>query len=396
MEQIALTGNEAIALGMKQINPDVVAAYPITPQTEAVQIFSQFIADGEIDTEFVTVESEHSAMSATVGAAAGGARSMTATSANGLALMFEIVYIAASTRLPIVMPVINRALSAPINIHCDHSDAMGVSNSGWIQLFGENAQNAYDNLIQAVRIAEHKQVKLPVMVNMDGFIISHAVENLKPLSDDDVQSFIGDYYPGRTLLDPDNPTTFGPLDLQDYYFEHKRQQVEGMEQAMKVILDVAKEYKDLTGREYGYFEKYKMDDAEIALIGLGSTMGTARVAVKELRENGIKAGLINLRLFRPFPAQALYEELKNISVLGVMDRADTFSLNGGQLFADIRNTMFDQENENMKIVNYIYGLGGRDINVSDIKTIINQLVEIKDSNKKLKPADLVNYFGVRE
>ncbi|MFW5906572.1 MAG: transketolase C-terminal domain-containing protein, partial [Desulfobia sp.] len=301
---------------MKQINPDVVAAYPITPQTEAVQMFSQFVADGVVDTEFVTVESEHSAMSATVGASAGGARAMTATSANGLALMWEVVYIAASTRLPIVMPVINRALSGPINIHCDHSDAMGASSSGWIQLFGENARVVYDNLIQAVRIAEDERVRLPVMVNMDGFIISHAVENLQPLPDSDVRDFIGEYEPERTLLDPDQPTTFGPLDLQDYYFEHKRQQVDGMENALQVVAEVAKEYAELSGREYGYYSCYRLEDAEVALIGLGSTMGTARLAVDNLRQEGIKAGLCSLRLFRPFPAATLRETLGHPKVLG--------------------------------------------------------------------------------
>ncbi|MFW6308625.1 MAG: pyruvate ferredoxin oxidoreductase, partial [bacterium] len=203
---------------MKQINPGVVAAYPITPQTEIVQMFSQFVADGEVDSEFFTVESEHSAMSATVGAASGGVRAMTATSANGLALMFEVVYIAASMRLPVVMPVVNRALSAPINIHCDHSDVMAARDSGWIQLFGENAQQVYDNLIQAVRIAEDSRVRLPVMVNMDGFIISHAVENLRPLEDEQIKDFIGSYEPEYSLLDAESPVTFGPLDLQDYYF----------------------------------------------------------------------------------------------------------------------------------------------------------------------------------
>ena len=391
-EQIALTGNEALALAMKQINPDVVAAYPITPQTEVVQLFSQFVADGVVDTEFVTVESEHSAMSATVGASAGGARAMTATSANGLALMWEIVYIAASTRLPIVMPVVNRALSGPINIHCDHSDAMGARDSGWIQLFGENAQAAYDNVIQALRIAEHRDVMLPVMVNMDGFIISHAVENIKPLADQDIRDFIGEYQPAYSLLDPDQPTTYGPLDLQDFYFEHKRQQVDGLEHALEVVLDIGREFYQLTGRDYGYFEKYRLDDAEIALIGLASTMGTAREAVNNLRKEGIKAGLINLRLFRPFPVQALLEALQDIKVLGVMDRADTFSLNGGPLFGEIRNTLFDFGNK-IKIVNYIYGLGGRDINLSDLEGIFRQLLEVKE-NGKVK--QLVNYYGVRE
>ncbi|MFW5999628.1 MAG: transketolase C-terminal domain-containing protein [Halanaerobiaceae bacterium] len=379
---------------MKQINPDVVAAYPITPQTEAVQMFSQFVADGVVDTEFVTVESEHSAMSATVGASAGGARAMTATSANGLALMWEVVYIAASTRLPIVMPVINRALSGPINIHCDHSDAMGASSSGWIQLFGENARVVYDNLIQAVRIAEDERVRLPVMVNMDGFIISHAVENLQPLPDSDVRDFIGEYEPERTLLDPDQPTTYGPLDLQDYYFEHKRQQVDGMENALQVVDEVAKEYAELSGREYGYYSSYRLEDAEVALIGLGSTMGTARLAVDNLRQEGIKAGLCSLRLFRPFPAATLREALGHLKVLGVLDRADTFSLNGGQLYSDVRSALF-AEGGDLEIVNYIYGLGGRDIAVDDLEEIFRELLAKKDGGKK---ADLpeVNYYGVRE
>jgi pyruvate ferredoxin oxidoreductase alpha subunit len=391
-EQIALTGNEAMALAMKQINPDVVAAYPITPQTEIVQMFSQFVADGEVDTEFVTVESEHSAMSATVGAAAAGARAMTATSANGLALMWEIIYIAASTRLPVVMAVVNRALSGPINIHCDHSDAMGARDSGWIQLFGENAQAAYDNAIQAVKIAEDKDVMLPVMVNMDGFIISHAVENLQPLADEDVRDFIGEYHPEYTLLDPERPTTFGPLDLQDFYFEHKRQQVDGMEQALRVVKEVGREFKELTGREYGYLQKYRMEDAEIALIGLASTMGTARSAVDSMREQGYRMGLIDLRLYRPFPAEQLRNALKQIKVLGVMDRADTFSLNGGPLFGDIRNALYAYGGR-MKIVNYIYGLGGRDINVSDLKKIMSQLVAIYEGKE---PENPVTYYGVRE
>ncbi len=392
MEKVALTGNEVLALAMKQINPDVVAAYPITPQTEVVQLFSQFIADGEIDTEFVTVESEHSAMSATVGASAGGARAMTATSANGLALMMEIVYIAASTRLPIVMPVINRALSAPINIHCDHSDAMAARSSGWIQLFGENAQQVYDNTIQAVRIAEDSSVKLPVMVNMDGFIISHAVENLQPLAEEDVRKFIGEYKAERTLLDPEHPTTFGPLDLQDYYFEHKRQQVEGLENALRLIPEVADDYANLTGRKYGYLEEYKMEDAEIALMGLGSTMGTARVAVNNLREDGIKAGLISLRLYRPFPAEVVAQSLNNIKVLGILDRADDFSLNGGPLYADVKNALFAGMS-NIEVINYIYGLGGRDILVSDLEDILHQLQKINDNGQI---NNRINYYGVRE
>ncbi|HLV09702.1 MAG TPA: hypothetical protein VKY40_05810, partial [Halanaerobiales bacterium] len=388
-EQIALTGNETIALAMKQLSPDVVAAYPITPQTEAVQIFSQFVADGVVPTEFVTVESEHSAMSATVGAAAAGARAMTATSANGLALMWEILYITASLRLPVVMPVINRALSGPINIHCDHSDAMGARDSGWIQLFGENALAAYDNLIQAVRIAEHREVMLPVMVNMDGFIISHAVENIKPLADSDVQEFIGDYTPEYHLLDPERPVTFGPLDLQDYYFEHKRQQVDGMEKALRVVREIAEEYKELSGRGSTYFEEYRLEDAEMALIGLGSAMGTARVAVDNCRAQGLKAGLINLRLYRPFPGKELKEAIKGLDVIGVLDRAETFSLNGGPLFGDLRNILCDEDKQPQS-ANYIYGLGGRDINVSDFEQILKELQELREE-KQQKP--LINYYG---
>ena len=403
MEQIALTGNEVVALGMKQINPDVVAAYPITPQTEIVQLFSQFIADGEVDTEFITVESEHSAMSATVGASAGGVRAMTATSANGLALMFEVVYIAASMRLPVVMPVVNRALSAPINIHCDHSDAMACRDSSWIQLFAENSQQVYDNLIQAVRIAEDERVRLPVMVNMDGFIISHAVENLQPLENSLVQDFIGDYRPEHKLLDPEHPVTFGPLDLQDYYFEHKRQQSEAMKHVPEVVLQVAGEFTELSGREYGLLKKYKMMDAEVALLGLGSTMGTARAAVDELRDENKKVGLINLRLFRPFPDQAVVRALEGIEVLGVLDRAESFSLQGGPLYTDIcsclyKNGIIDQKtakNSLPVVKNYIYGLGGRDITVTDIKEIFNRLLKINSQKENTQDIAEVVYSGVR-
>jgi len=390
--QVALTGNEAMAQAMKQINPDVVAAYPITPQTEVVQMFSQFVADGAVDTEFVTVESEHSAMSATVGAAAGGARAMTATAANGLALMWEIVYIAASTRLPIVMPVVNRALSGPINIHCDHSDAMGARDSGWIQLYAENAQEAYDNAIQAVRIGEHEDVRLPVMVNMDGFIISHAVENLELLADEDVKEFIGEYTAEHTLLDTENPIAVGPLDLQDYYFEHKVQQAEAMENAQKVVVEVAKEYKNLTGRGFEYFEEYKLEDAEIAILALASTAGTAKAAVDKLREEGVKAGLLKLRMFRPFPAKEVAKALSGLKAVAVMDRADTFSTIGGPVFADVRSALYDVKSD-VEAVNYIYGLGGRDTTVEDLEFAYNDLQGIVNSGEVNKR---VKYLGVRE
>ena len=330
---VAYTGNEAVAFGMKQINPDVVAAYPITPQTEIVQIFSNFVADGLVDTEFVTVESEHSAMSAVIGAAAAGARSMTATSSAGLAYMHEVVYIAASMRLPIVMQVVNRALSGPINIHCD---AMGERDSGWIQIYAENAQEAYDNLLQAHRIAEHPDVMLPVMVCMDGFIISHALENIELNDDAFVQDFVGSYQPDHYLLDVENPLTVGPLDMFDYYFEHKRHQAEAMRKAKQVIIDVGKAYGEKTNRSYGLYETYQLADAETAIVVMGSTAGTAKAVVNELRKQGQKVGLLKLRSFRPFPHQELAQELQHLKAIAVLDRADSFNAFGAPLFTQTR------------------------------------------------------------
>jgi Pyruvate:ferredoxin oxidoreductase and related 2-oxoacid:ferredoxin oxidoreductases, alpha subunit len=293
-------GDQAVAEAMRQIEPDVVAAYPITPQTEIVMNFSQFAADGRVKTEMIPVESEHSAMSACVGSAAAGARTMTATSANGLALMWEVVYIAASTRLPIVMPVVNRALSAPINIHCDHSDTMGARDSGWIQVYSENPEEAYENTIVAVKIAEHEKILLPVMVCQDGFITSHGVEGVEVFPDEMVKKFIGEYVPRqKTLLDVDNPVTYGPLDLQDYYFEHKRQQSEAMESALKVIPEVLAEFNKTFGRNHDLVEEYRLNDAEIGIVVLSSTAGTAKVVVDELRKEGVKAGLLKPRFIRP-------------------------------------------------------------------------------------------------
>lgn len=390
-EKKALTGNEAVALAMRQIEPDVVAAYPITPQTDIVQYFSSYVADGKVKTETVTVESEHSAMSATVGAAAGGARSMTATSSQGLALMLEIVYIAASSRLPIVMPVVNRALSGPINIHCDHSDTMMARDSGWIQIYSESVQEAYDNMIQAVRIAEHPDVQLPVMVCQDGFITSHGLENAEILDDTTVKAFVGEHKPRFTLLDPSKPVTFGALDLQNYYFEHKRAQSEAMMGSGKVILQIAQEYRKLTGREYGYFEKYRLDDAEVAVVALNSTAGTSKVVVDELRQAGSKVGLLKPRVFRPFPYREIADALKHVKVIAVMDRADSFNAFGGPVFNEIRSAMY--ECAGAKIISYIYGLGGRDVGTSDVAKVYDHLLAI---NKTGKVDSLLNYLGVRE
>jgi pyruvate ferredoxin oxidoreductase alpha subunit len=390
--RVALTGNEAVAQAMKQINPDVVAAYPITPQTEIVQFFSNFVNNGQVDTEFVAVESEHSAMSAAVGAASAGARTMTATSSQGLALMFEVVYIASAMRLPIVFPVANRALSGPINIHCDHSDAMGLTNSGVIQLFSENAQEAYDNMIQAVRIAEHPDVLLPVMVNLDGFITSHALDILEVLDDETVKNFVGVYNPEEFLLDVKNPISMGNLDMYDFYFEHRRQQVAAMEAAKKVIEDVGKEFEKVSGRPYGLIETYKLDDADMAVVLLNSAAGSAKGVVDVLRAKGMKVGVLKPRAFRPFPFEEISTALKGVKAVAVLDRAETFSTLGGPMFADVRAALYDLKND-IKVINYVYGLGGRDLRLEDVEQVFNELDEIVKSGKTDK---VVNYLGLRE
>jgi pyruvate ferredoxin oxidoreductase alpha subunit len=389
---LALTGNDAGAYAMLQINPDVVAAYPITPQTELMHKFAEFVADGKVDTEFVLVESEHSAMSAVVGASAAGCRAMTATSANGLALMWEIVYIASGNRLPIAMAVVNRALSAPINIHCDHSDSMGARDSGWIQLFSENSQEVYDNMIQAIRIAESKDVLLPVMVTLDGFVLSHTIERVDMLDDAAVKDFVGTYTAEYPLLNTESPLTYGPLDLQDYYFEHKRQQVEAMKYAKDAILSVADEFAQLSGRKYGLFEPHKLEDAEIAVVVLGSTAGTAKAVVDNLREEGVKAGMLKLRAFRPFPYEELIEALKSMKAIAVMDRSASFGALGGPVFAELRSAFYGNVN-GIPLVNYIYGLGGRDVPDTDIEKVYRDLDKIASSGEV---GELVTYLGVRE
>jgi pyruvate ferredoxin oxidoreductase alpha subunit len=387
-----LSGNEAVATAMKQINPDVVAAFPITPSTEVPQYFSQFVADGEVDTEFVAVESEHSAMSACIGASSAGARAMTATSANGMALMWEVLYIAASSRLPIVMPLINRALSGPINIHNDHSDSMGARDSGWIQLYSEDNQEAYDNIIQAVRIAEHKDVLLPVMVCMDGFIVSHSVENIELLETEKVRKFVGTYEPDEYLLNAKYPITMGPLDLPPHYFEHKRQQAEAMRNAKKVILQIAEEYEKLTGRKYGLFEEYRMEDAEVGIVILNSSAGTAKEVVDKLRDEGVKAGLVKIRVFRPFPADEIAKALSGLKALAVMDKADSFSAAGGPVFGEVRSALYGAKADT-DVISYIYGLGGRDVTMDDIEEVYRNLIDIAKTGKI---SETYNYVGVRE
>lgn len=388
-----LSGNEAIAVAMRQINPDVVAAFPITPSTEISQYFSTYVADGLVDTEFVPVESEHSAMSACIGAEAAGARSMTATSANGLALMWEMLYIAASSRLPVIMACVNRTLSGPLNIHNDHSDSMGARDSGWIQLYSENNQEAYDNTIMAVMIGEHADINLPVMVCQDGFITSHAIENIELLEDEKVKAFVGEYMPKEFLLNKANPIAVGPLDHLTHSFEHKRQQAEAMMNSKKVILEVSAEFEKLTGRKYGLFEEYRMEDAETAVVVLNSTAGTVKYVVDKLREKGVKAGLIKPRVFRPFPGEELSKALSKCKAIAVMDKADSFNAAGGPLFTEITSAMFSYDVTNVKVINYIFGLGGRDVKADDIEVVYKELAGIAKTGRV---NTVYNYLGVRE
>lgn len=389
---VATTGNGAVAKAMKQINPDVLVAYPITPQTAIVQDFSQFVADGAVDSEYVTVESEHSSMSACIGASAAGARVMTATSSQGLALMHEMLYIAAGSRLPIIMPNVNRALSAPINIHCDHSDSMGARDAGWIQLYSENAQEAYDNTIQAVRIAEDKRVLLPVMVNLDGFIISHGIQEAEFIEDQEVKNFVGERKPLLPLLDVDNPVTYGPFDgLGGYFMEHKKNQADAMERAKSVILEVADEFAKISGRKYGFFEEYMLDDAEVAIVTLNSSAGTTRHMVDELRAKGIPVGLLKLRVFRPFPAEELANALKHLKAVAVLDRALSFG-SVGPLFSEIKTALFDLETR-PKVINFIYGLGGRDYTLHEARQAFEELMVVAKTGKTKRTLD---YLGLKE
>ena len=385
-----LSGNEAVAVALKQIELDVMAAYPITPSTEVPQYYSQFVADGQVQTEFVAVESEHSAMSACISATAAGGRSATATSACGLALMWEMLYVASGTRLPVTLAVINRALSAPININNDHSDSMGARDSGWIQLYSENNQEAYDNQIMSCRIAEHNDVMLPVMVCQDGFITSHAIENIELLEDEEVRKFVGEYNPECSLLGG-TPVSVGPLATPQFYFEHAYGRAKAIKDSKKVILDVFKEFGQLTGRKYGLFEEYKMEDAERAIIVLNSSAGTAKCVCDELRANGEKVGVLKLRVFRPFPMEEIAKALSHLKAVAVMDKADSFSGIGGPVFTDVRSSCYDLEKRPF-LINYIYGLGGRDVRTDDFKTVYAALQEVINSGN---PGEIYRHVGVR-
>ncbi|MBS3739997.1 pyruvate ferredoxin oxidoreductase [Candidatus Bipolaricaulota bacterium] len=383
-----LTGHQVVANAMRQVEPDVVAAYPITPQSEIVEYFSQFVADGEVDSEVITVESEHSAMSACVGSAAAGARTMTATASQGLALMMEIVYIAASMRTPIVMTVANRALSGPINIHCDHSDSMAARDSGVIQLYGEDAQEAYEFTLMAQRLAESEDVLLPVMVTLDGFTLTHTAQVAELLPDESVKEFVGEYEARYPLLDVENPTTQGPFDMPDYYFEHKLQQVEAMSNVPDRFLEVQDEFNQLSGSNYdGLFDSYKLDDADYAVVILGSTAGTAKVVVDQLREQGKKVGLLKPWLFRPFPEEKISKALRDKEAVGVLDRSLSFG-SSGPLYLEVSSALSEEDNK-PRLYNYTYGLGGRDIKEEQIAEVFEDL-EDPDLEHEMR------YIGARQ
>ena len=387
-----MSGNEAVSCAIRQINPDVMPAFPITPSTEIPQMVSTFIANGEMDTEFIPVESEHSSMSAAIGAEAAGARSLTATSSAGLALMWEELLLAASNRLPLVMALVNRTLSGPININCDHSDGMGARDTGWIQIYAENNQEAYDNFIQAYPIAEDARVHLPVMICQDGFITSHAVENIELLEDERVREFVGEYEPEEFLLNPGKPVAVGPYSVSNYAMEAKKNQEIAMENSKQVILEVAEKYRELTGRGFDLFEEYRTEDADYIMLIMGSAAGTAKQAVDELRERGKKAGVLKLRVFRPFPADEIAQALKNCKAAALMDRCESYNGNGGPLGSEVPAALF-RNKIMIETVNYIYGLAGRDFTVRDVMGIIG---ELEDMIEKGASVEQYQYIRLRK
>jgi len=403
-ETMGLNGDEAVAYAAKQSDVDVVAAYPITPQTIIVEKFSEYVANGEVNTEYVCTESEHSAMAACLAASVTGARVFTATASAGLALMHEMLFVTSGCRAPVVMAVANRALSAPLNIHGDHSDTMAERDSGWIQIYAENAQEVYDSVLQAFRIAEHLDVQLPTLVGLDGFTLSHTLENVQVLPDDVVKEFVGTRqltnvltHEGKTVpfkLDPANPMTMGPFAMPNYYFEFKRQQEEAMKNAFKVIQQIHDEYAQLSGRSYGdsLLEKYKLEDAEIAVVCVGSTAGTVKTVVDELRKEGVKAGLLRIRTYRPFPAEEIARSLAKVKAVAIMDRSMSFGGNGGALFSEVCHALYDLSTRPYA-ANYVYGLGGRDTDSKQIRKIYEDLQRIVQTKHVDEP---IKYVGLRE
>ena len=392
-KKIGITGNEAIANAMRIANPDVCGAFPITPATEIMQRFCTFVSNGEVKTETVLAESEHSAMSACIGASAAGGRVATATAAQGLALMWEMLFIASGLRLPIVMGVANRALSAPLNIHGDHSDGMGARDCGWIHLYCEDAQEGYDNMLQAFRIGEHKDLRLPVMVGIDGFITSHSIQTAEYLDDDVARKFVGEYQQTLpALLDIKNPVSMGALILTDYYHEYRKAHEQVMMRVFKVVEDIGKEFEKISGRPYGLFESYRLEDAEVAIVVMSSAAGTTKEIVDEYRAKGIKAGLLKPRLYRPFPYTQIGEALKHVKAIAVLDRADCWGGSYGPLYTDITGALYGFDKKPV-LINKIYGLGGRDYMPDQAEYTFNELIDLAKGGKVKAVKE---YIGVRE
>ncbi|KXH76612.1 MAG: hypothetical protein AM326_02470 [Candidatus Thorarchaeota archaeon SMTZ-45] len=385
-----LTGDAAIAHALKHSDVDVLAAYPITPQTIIVEDFQKFAADGEVHTRVIPVESEHSAMSACVGASAVGARVATASASAGLALMWEILYCAASMRMPIVFAVANRALSAPINIHNDHSDGMGMRDSGFIQLYCQSSQEAYDTTIMAFKLAEDHDVLLPVMVGIDGFIVSHNVERVEMLPEEEVHKFLGVRVPVQPL-DPKNPITMGPLALTDYYFEFKEQQDRAMGRVIENYKKVEADFKKLTGRSYGMFETHKTDDADIIILAMSSMGGTAKVVADVLREKGDKVGVVRLKMFRPFPAEEIAKAVSGAKAVMVFEKAMSFGAVTHPLAMEVRSALYDLEKRPL-VTDFVVGLGGRDV---PPQTFVEGIEMTKKYIEKGK-APLYETLGVRK
>lgn len=391
-KKVQMSGNEAVANALRQINPDVFPMFPITPSTEIPQYFANYVSNGLVDTEFITVESEHSSMSAAIGASAAGARALTATSSAGLAFMWEVLGVAASHRVPVVLAAVCRALTGPLNINCDHSDTMGARDSGWIQLYAETNQEAYDNMVMAYRIAEHKDVMLPIMICQDGFITSHAVMNMELLDDDVVKNFVGEYEPEDYLLNPNETYAVGPYAITDYYMESRKAQAHAMENAKQVIKDIAEEFEKISGRKYGLIEEYRMEDAEYAVVIIGSAAGTTKEAIDHMRENGEKVGLIKVRSFRPFPGEEIAASLKKCKAVAIMDRSESFSTNGGPLGAETMQAMYTARCTTLTI-DIMYGIGGRDVTVDDM---INVYDTLKDIAATGETGDVYRYMGLRD
>ena len=371
-------------------------SFPITPSTEIPEYFSKYIADGKIISNLILVESEHSAMSAAIGSSLSSARTATATSSNGLAYMWEMLHIAASMRTPIIMELVCRSISGPLNIHNDHSDAIGMKDTGWIMLFSKNNQDVYDNTIIGTMIAENSNVLLPISICQDGFITSHSIENIEILEDDEVTKLVGKYNNKVNLLDKENPVTVGPLDLPTHLFEHKRLQVEALVNAKKVFKEISEKYEKISGRKINMIDTYMVEDADTVIIAIGSTAETIEEVVDRRRKNGEKVGVIAIRMFRPFPEEEIISALRNVKNIAVMDKVMDYSLNGGPLYKEIISAIYDMKekekskdiNKNIIVSNYIYGIGGRDIGVDDIEGIFDDILDNSNNEK-------IRYVGLK-